>query len=142
MNSLSRPRTLQPSRRSYCVGKCVSRRIRPSCTERFFFVSVLQAEFFIVSANTTVVAQIILRRKVCFSVNPGFLYSKIFFVSVLQAEFFIVSANTTAVAQIILRRQVCFSVNPAFLYSKIFLWVFYRLNSLSCPRTLQLSRIS
>jgi len=82
-------------------------------------VSVLQAEFFIVSANITAVALIRLLRQVCSSADPGFLYSKIF-VSVLQAEFFIVSANTIAVAQIILLRQVCFSANPGFLYSKIF----------------------
>jgi hypothetical protein len=42
------------------------------------FVSVLQAEFFIMSANTTAIAQIILRRQVCFSANPGFLYGKSF----------------------------------------------------------------
>ena len=42
-----------------------------------YFASVLQAEFFIVSANTAAVAQIVLHRQVCFSANPGFLYSKI-----------------------------------------------------------------
>ena len=38
LNSLSCPRTLQLLRRSYCVGKCVSRWIRASCTVRFLWL--------------------------------------------------------------------------------------------------------
>ena len=52
-------------------------------------VNVLQAEFFIVPANTTAVAQIILRRQVCFSVNPGFLYSKIFVTEGPDTKYFL-----------------------------------------------------